>query len=55
MKRITEKFGNLYRQPLIIHHHQDVFATPEEITKIKLIVPVAFGVMRWNFTRRCVL
>jgi len=43
MKRITEKFGNLYRQKLIIHHHQDVFATQEEITKIQLIVPVAFG------------
>jgi len=38
MKRITEKFGNLYRQKLIIHHHQDVFATQEEITKIQLIV-----------------
>jgi len=46
MKRITEKFTNLYREPLIIHHHQDGFATQEEITKIKLIVPVPFGLKR---------
>jgi len=49
MKRITEKFGNLYRQKMIIHHHQDVFATQEEITKIQLIVPVAFGLKEMKF------
>jgi len=30
MTRITEKLKNLYREPLIIHHHQDFFATQEE-------------------------
>jgi len=46
MTRITEKFKKSISRAIDHSHHQDVFATPEEITKIKLILPVAFGLKR---------